>query len=927
MPIKSLINKLSIRKLFTLVLVSGITAITIISTLTLSYINIKSTEDTLINEGKNLSLTLESQSMLSLLYNSESNAKEILDSILQYPDVSYASIVNVNGETIAASGGYNDISDSDMVFSGNHSRVINTKDNLVFMNPVLITNSDNFFSDGPDDSTGELIGYVLTVLSKQRIKDEQALILVTNASITFGFLIVFVVIIRLLTNYITKPLLAIEKELRNADLSNGLRVSIPSSGSTPEIASIINAFSILTQKLANRDLEINNYNMSLQKQIHLLEVTKLALTKSEAQHRAVINNIGEGLITIDKYGGILSVNPITEELFEYSSNELIGRDISCLMPKNIQLHHNRFISRYMLTNKKRILGTTTEFTGVTKSGNEIPIEISISEMRQGDDYTFIGVVRDITERKLIEENQEKIKNEALELAKTKSDFLANMSHEIRTPINGVLGMLDILSETDLEEEQRSYLKIAKNSGNLLLSVINDILDFTKLDADNINFESISLDIHSLLKSMYPIFENSAEENNNTINIQIDESIPKHIVSDPTRIQQILFNLISNSIKFTTNGSIQVSANRHIDNTIKISVRDNGIGIEEGAINKIFDSFSQADTSTTRKYGGTGLGLSICKKIINKMGGEIGVNSDFGKGSEFWFTLPLVDATSHEISHKENVATMDKSKHVDSNVTPSLNLTILIAEDNLANQIVLSSMLQKLNCNTVVANNGQEVIDLIIKQEKEFDLIFMDCQMPILDGYDATVEIRKNEELTGNHIPIFALSADVLSAEERALSSGMDRFIQKPINFTSLTNVLVEHVSINKPEKSNIIPIQGNPTVTNNVPVDEKVLSELQSILGPDFNMMVSSYLDDGHKYINNIEDAINVSDFKSAAQFAHTLKGSSSNVGANTLSNVTFRLMTLLQSNNMPQDELTTLVRSIRNEFTEVENYLLTIRS
>jgi signal transduction histidine kinase/CheY-like chemotaxis protein len=381
-------------------------------------------------------------------------------------------------------------------------------------------------------------------------------------------------------------------------------------------------------------------------------------------------------------------------------------------------------------------------------------------------------------RQLKEANQA-----ALVAVKAKSEFLANMSHEIRTPMTAMLGMTELLQMSELSEEQNEYASTIERAGNNLLQLVNDILDFSKMEAGHLSLENVPFKLDDMLDEVRELLEVKARQKGLELSVSIAPGSPLRFRGDPTRVKQVLVNLVGNAIKFTHEGYVRLSASaRLLDDAgavVELAVQDSGIGIPDDKLDQIFDAFTQADASTTRKYGGTGLGLAISRQLTRLLGGELHVESTLGSGSTFTVSLAMALAqTRSSIPAPPDVSVLARYEG-----------RILLVEDNPDNQSLAEELLMRMGCAVEHASNGVEALHRL--EQQSYDLVLMDCHMPNMNGYDATREIRRREAgQGGKHVPIVALTASVLPEErERCKEVGMDDYIAKPFSKRDLQQVL------------------------------------------------------------------------------------------------------------------------------------------
>jgi len=635
-----------------------------------------------------------------------------------------------------------------------------------------------------------------------------------------------------------------------------------------------------------------------------------------------MENMGDAVITINQMGIIETFSRVAEEIFGYSAEDVIGENISRLMPEDIAKHHDGYLRKYRNTGEKNIIGTKRKTTAQDKNGRQFPVELSVAEVKFANERFFVGIIQDISQR---EEEQQKLA-EAIDAAQAatqaKSEFLANMSHEIRTPMNAIIGMSNLVLNSTLDEVQRDRIQKVHQSGLGLLGIINDILDFSKIESGKLEFEQQLFSLDEVFDNVITLVSLVAFEKNIELIFDVDPQLPKHLVGDPLRIGQVLINLLSNALKFTPQDGeivLTVRFDQEADDAVKLnfSVKDNGIGMTAEQTGKLFEAFTQADNSITRRFGGTGLGLSISRYLIDRMGGSIEVKSEQDVGSEFIFDLQLKTSVEHPDGMTRRIKTSDvhvmivddnrtsrqtllsmleklgfsveeaasgaelleRLENCDSNcpfkvvlldwlmpgedvvqiahqvssITQTIKLAqlimtnphgeaearemtadldivdylhkpfspvilqnkvlsaagekatgrqtaknnneyllkaidalrdvrVLLVEDNEINQELANELLTSKGIIVTVADNGKQALEIL--ENESFDAILMDCQMPVMDGYTASREIRSKAGY--ENLPILALTANAMQGDlEKSIEAGMNAHISKPIDVSKM----------------------------------------------------------------------------------------------------------------------------------------------
>ncbi|MDI6050178.1 response regulator [Flavobacterium sp. XS2P24] len=528
-----------------------------------------------------------------------------------------------------------------------------------------------------------------------------------------------------------------------------------------------------------------------------LKLTECALRESEKRYRELLNNLDVGIILHDKDNSIIFSNPKASELIGLDKDQMNGKQIfnpewEFIKVDNKPLTQENYPVNEILNTKKLIKNFIIGIKKNEKDSiqwlliNGFPVFNNLGEIAE----VVISFI-EITELKKLEIELIKARDQAEAANKAKSSFLTNMSHEIRTPLNGIIGFTDLLMKTNLDKNQTEYMNTVHESAIILIEIINNILDFSKIESGKLELNVEEVNLFDLIHHVIDIFKYQAEINNIDLIVNIDATVPNYVLVDSVRLKQILVNLIGNAMKFTKEGSVALNVTAVFSENenqchLKFLVKDTGIGIKDENHEKIFQSFIQEDNTITRKFGGTGLGLAITNQLLALMNSKLELNSHFGEGSEFFFTVQL-----EKSNHKNDSNDFDDSVEVGEEIPSIKNLSnkkILVVEDNKINMLLVKTLLKSILPGSTVleASDGKKAIKLY-KKEK-LDLILMDIQMPHKNGYETTAEIKQLKKY--NNIPIIALTAGIMLGEkEKCLESGMDDYVSKPIIRSNLEKVL------------------------------------------------------------------------------------------------------------------------------------------
>jgi PAS domain S-box-containing protein len=594
------------------------------------------------------------------------------------------------------------------------------------------------------------------------------------------------------------PRLDVEKQIHDIGEWDGRLVHVPKRGGRLPVLSRM-------QRIIRLDGDVI---LEVNRDITIIEEAERAVVEAAAHLKAIVETAVDGIITIDEHGAIESVNPAAEKIFGYAAADMVGMEIGLVMPDLARISDEGLV-QYLRTGERQMIGSGAAMRGRRRDGSEFPLDFGFSETVLGERRFFTGLVRDASARKKAEQSLIDAKNAADAANRAKSEFLANMSHEIRNPMTGVMGYADILLGRLQDAKDIEYVRTIKDSGQYLLQIVNDLLDLAKIESQGLELEKEEINLPTFLTDVYTLMEGAARAKSLPLVLKYEGMIPQKIESDSKRLRQILINLLSNAVKFTHQGGAELTVCYNAERgELELKVSDTGIGMTEGQQQNLFKPFTQGDSSVTKAYGGTGLGLAITKRLVEALGGRIGVTSRSGQGSTFTVTLPvrvLAGSAYRSMETEAEISVLPGQQ--------TLGARVMIVEDQPDIRRLMEYFIADAGARVTSCDSGEAVLDAVEQSPDDFDVILMDIQMPYLDGYETTRRLRG----LGFTKPIIAVTAGAMAGDEaNCLAAGCSDYISKPIDREKLLEIITRAVARRRAVAGPVWSCQAMPLPNSNL---------------------------------------------------------------------------------------------------------------